>query len=278
MISPPRRRHYEAPTAALLLIAVLPVGAADGGAGILKRWNEAQRTNEERARLYTYSEQAARFTYMADGQLRKDSTEVADVIFVEGVAFHKLVSRNGQPLGAKEQARVDREMRQTAEERRTHRLQPPAGGRISFGNQSADLGSREDLLTMFENRLLGEDTVGARKSWVFESTPKAGVVATNAHERDVLCFRKRLWIDQEDYVLAKAVYTVIGDELFAKPGSTLTFVYEKIGADTWHETALVLDIYRVRDKDFRPSGRTEYKMTGFRKFDVESTITVDPRK
>jgi hypothetical protein len=278
MISSPRRGYRGDLAAALLLIALLPLRAADGGADILRHWSEAQRNNEERTRQYTYTEQADRFTYGPDGNLRKDSIETAEVIVVERIAFHKLVARNGNPLDAKEQARVDKEMRQTAEERRKHRQQPPAGGRISFGSQWADLGSREELLSMFDNRLLGEEMGGGRKAWVFESTPNAGVVATNEHEHDVLCFRKRLWIDQADYVMAKAVYTVIGDYLFAKPGSTLTFAYEKIGPDTWHETSVILDIYRVRNKAFQPSGRTEYRMSGFRKFDVETTITVDSGK
>jgi hypothetical protein len=258
----------------LLLLAVVPLWAADSGADILRRWNDAQRENDVRARQYTYTEQSDRFTYMADGQLRKDTSETAEVIFVEGIAFKKLVARNGKALDAREQARVDMEMRQTAEERRKHRQPPAAGGKISFGNQSADLGSKEELLSMFENRLVGEEEVGGRRAWVFESTPKERVVASSAHERQVLCFRKRLWIDQADYVLAKAVYTVIGDELFAKPGSTLTFTSGKIGADTWHDVSVAVDIYRVRDKAFKPSGRTEYRMSKFQKFDVQSTITV----
>src|SRR5215469_3705581 len=167
---------------AQLLLVVITLRGMDDGGEILKRWNDAQRANEERSRQYTYTEQADRSTYMPDGKLRKDTTETSEAIFVEGVAFEKLVSRNGKPLDAREQARVDKDMRQTAEERRKHRQQPPPGGRISFGSQSADLGSREELLSMFNNRLTGEDTVGGRKAWVFESTPKDGVVATNAHE------------------------------------------------------------------------------------------------
>jgi len=274
MISLPER-HWPL---LLTLMAALPLWAADAPADILKAWNDAQCQNDERARQYTYTEQADRFTYGADGQLRKDSVETTDVIFVEGTAFRKLVARNGNPLEAREQARVEKEMLQTAAERRKHHPPPAEGGKIFFGNQSADLGSRAEIFTMFENRLVGEDTVGGRKAWIFESTPGARVVATNAHEKEVLCFRKRLWIDQEDHVLVKAVYTVIGDDLFAKPGSTLTFVYEKIGPDTWHEVSAVLDIYRVRDKAFKPSGRTEYRLTKFQKFDVQSSITTDSGK
>jgi hypothetical protein len=248
----------------ILFAPALPLRPADNGADILKRWTEAQSANDERARQYTYTEQTDRFTYGADGQPRKDLSETFDVISLEGTPYRKLVARNGKPLDAREQARVDKEMRQAAEDRRKH-PEAPEGGKIWFGSQSADLGSQADMLNKFNNRLMGEEAVDGRMSWVFESTPMDRVVATNAHERDVLTFRKRLWIDQADRVVTKAVYTVVGDDLFAKPGSTITFTYARIAPDTWHEVSALFDIYRVKDKAFKLSARQESRMSGFRK-------------
>ena len=262
----------------LILLAAVPLWAFDDAGAILKRWIEAQKQNDQRAQQYTYVEDADWFTYEKNGQLRKNFSETSEVLFVEGLEYKKLVARNGKPLDAREQARVEKEMSQTAEERRKHRRPPAPGGTISVGNQRVALGSMEEFLTLFDNRLMGEQEIRGRKAWVIASTPKADHVPIGEHEKQVFCFRKELWIDQADAVKAREILTVIGGRIFVKPGSTLTFEYEKIGPDTWHQSSAILNTLWVRDKTMQPSSRTEYILSKFQKFDVESTITVDVPK
>ena len=262
----------------LILLAAVPLWAFDDAGAILKRWIEAQHQNDQRAQQYTYVEDADWFTYEKDGQLRKNFSETSEVLFVEGLEYKKRVARNGKPLDAREQARVEKEMSQTAEERRKHRRPPTPGGYLSFRSHRADLGSMEDFLALFDNRLVGEEEIRGRKAWVIASTPKAGHVPISEHEKQVFCFRKELWIDQADAVKAREILTVIGDRIFVKPGSTLTFEYEKIGPDTWHQSSAILNTYWVRDKTMQQSSRTEYRLSRFQKFDVQSTITVDVPK
>lgn len=247
--------------------------ASDDPESIVMQWIESQNRNQARARQYTFVEQTDHFTYGSKQELRKDRSETHEVIFVEGMEYKKLVARNGKPLDERERMQAEKEMRRVAEERRKRRGLPSPGGRVFFGNQSVDLGSREELLVLFENRLIGEESVSGRKAWVIESTPKA--TALTEHEKQVACFRKKVWIDQAEYVALRHVFTVQCDRLFAIPGSTITFEYGKISADTWHETLIVLDILRVRNKSFQPSGRTEYRQSGFKKFDVKSTISAE---
>jgi hypothetical protein len=262
----------------LVFLAAVPLWAFDDTGAILKRWIEAQHQNDQRAQQYTYVEDTDWFTYEKNGQLRRDRFTSSEVLFVEGLEYKKLLARNGKPLDAREQARVEKEMSQTAEERRKHRRPRTPGGTISFRNQRADLGSTEEFLTLFDNRLVGEEEIRGRKAFVIESVPKAGLIPASEHERDVLCFRKKLWIDEADGVKAREILSVIADRIFVKPGSTLTFEHQKIGPDTWHQSSAILNTYGVRDKKFQPSGRTEYRLSKFQKFDVESTITVDVPK
>jgi hypothetical protein len=259
-----------------ILLTALPLWASDDAGAILKRWIEEQPRNDQRAEQYTYVEETQWFAYDKKSQPHKVRSATSEVIFIEGLNYKRLVARNGKPLDRREQAQVENEMRQTAEERRKHRGYHAPGGRINFANQSMDVGSREELLTLFDNRLVGEEEIRGRKAWVIESTPKAGLVAANEHEKEVLCFRKKHWIDETDNVLTRQMVTITGDGYLAKPGSTLTFEFDKIGQDTWHEVLIVLDLYSLRDKAVKPSGRTEYRLSKFQKFDVQSTITVDP--
>ncbi len=244
-------------------------------AALLQRFVAAQKANDARACQYTYSEHATFFTYTdGGGNLRKDRTEDSEVLFIEGLQFKRLISHNGQPLSAREAAEVSKQMKETADYRRKH-LRPVApGGAISFGGDHADLGSDEELLTLFSNQLVGEDELRGRKAWVIESTPKEGLPAADQHTREVLHFRKKLWLDQGDNTLLRIVHTVVVGGVFAKPGTTVAIDYEKLPDGVYQPTAVVVDIYRQVGKVVRPSGRTEYSDSDFHKFDVQSTITL----
>jgi hypothetical protein len=264
----------------LLLLLALPLWASEDVDAIIKRAIEAQRQNDPRAQQYTYVQQTEHFTLNKEGQQHRTSTATHEVIFVEGLRYQKLVARNGKPLTAKEQAQVEKAMQQTAEERRRHEHQGPAGGVVSlnglFSHKSADLGSPAELLTLFDNRLAGEEEIRGHKTWVVESAPSASHVPASEHEKDVRGFRKKFWFDQQDGVPVRAVYTVAAEGMFLTPGSTITFDYQKIDPETWQPVSLVLEFSSGKEKVYRPTGQTVYHMDQFRKFDVQSTITVGP--
>jgi len=263
---------------ALLFSVFLRVAVAEDVAAILKHFVAVQQANDTEARQYTYLEHAEFSTYEADGvTFRKDRSEDSEIVFVEGLQFKKLLSRDGKPLDIREQAEVEKQMNETAAYRRSHR-QPAPGGKIAFGRDHADLGSNEELLTLFDTRLAGEEGVRGRKAWVIEATPKNGLHAANEHQRDVVKFRKKLWIDETDFTLLKIVHTVVGSGMFAKPGTTVTLEYDRIPSGPYAPVKIIVDIHRQVSGKIRPSGRTEYENSRFRKFDVQSTIAVgEPR-
>ncbi len=258
-----------------LLAATLPLWSAEEADAILKKFIAVEKSMVERANQFTYLEETDRMRY-ENGQKKKLNSETHEIVFVEGLEYRKMTARNGKPLSGREQARVEKEMRETAEERRKHWRPAAPGGRIFTGRKSADLGSLEELLTLYENRVVGEESIGARKAWVIESSPRRDLMAKSQHERDVLSYQKKFWIDQEEYVGLRRVFTVVGEHAFARPGSTITTGYIQLGLDVWHANLVVLDVYEERGKDIHPWLRTEYKLSRFKKFDVESTMTPGP--
>jgi hypothetical protein len=261
----------------LILLAALPLRAGDDATGILQRLVDAQTRNDRMARQYTCLEETEWFTYSKNGQLHKNRSETHEIIFVEGVKYKKLTARNGKPLSAREAAQVDNEMRETAEERRRHPQTAP-GGSINFGNQHADIGSLAELLSLFDNRVTAEEEIRGRKAWVIESAPRAGHAPASPHEKDVLSYRKKLWIDEADNVMVRMVATVAGEGLFAAPGSSLTFEYDKVDQQVWQAVSVILDVTRQAGKVTKAWARTEYRESRFQKFDVQSTITVEAPK
>lgn len=262
----------------LLLLLALPLWAADDADAILQRLVKAQEKNDQLATQYTYTEQLERFSFDRAGQPHSTGSETHDVIFVEGLRYEKLVERNGQPLSAKEQAQVEKQMQQTAAERRRmgHAVSP--GGAVVvhgfLSHKTTDLGSLSELLMFFANRVAGEEEIRGHKTWVIECQPEKLPGQPSPHERQVQSLRKKLWIDRQDGVLVRAEYLFVAPDNILSPGSSLTFDYEKIDANVWEPVAMTVDASNSRDKVFKPGERLVYRMDHFQKFDVQSTITV----
>jgi hypothetical protein len=255
----------------LLLLAALPLWGADDANQILKRFAEADVKNWEQARQYAYTQERTNFAYDKNGKPVQNGAAVWEVIFIEGLEYKKLISEDGKPLDARAQAREEKKLQQTAEERRKER-------RAGAFHPTVRTGSIEDLLALFDNRLLGEEEIRGRKAWVIESTPQSGHVPANKYEKEVLSFRHKLWIDEVENVKLKTVKTVVGDHIYLKPGSTMTFEFEKINDDAWLPVRQSDDFHLQFAKFIRPSGRSDYQYSKFRKFDVQSTITMEPSK
>jgi hypothetical protein len=254
-----------------LLLAAVPLWAAEDANAILTRLVEAEKSNTERTRQYTFTLESQHFDYDKNGQAKPTGSETYEILFVEGSVYNRLVSRNGKPLDKREEAKEEKKMQQTAAKRRKER-------RSGLFRKVTDLGSNQELLTLFDNHLVGEEEIHGRKAWVIESTPQAGRIAANDHEKDVLSFRKKIWVDQVENVSLKRIDTVIGDQIALKPPTTHTFEFEKVNGDAWMPATSVFDFRIQWFKLAKSSGRTESRYSNYKKFNVESTISVDQPK
>jgi hypothetical protein len=244
--------------------------AFDEANDVVKRFIAADAKNWEQARQYTYVAHADFFT-IEKGQPRKDRSETHDVIFVEGGTFNKLIARNDRPLDPKEQAKEDKKFKQVAEERRKQR-------HSGVFHRNVSMGTYDDLLTLFDNSLLPAEEIRGHKAWVILCTPKAGHVPANAHEKEVLSFERKFWIDQASDQILRELSTVVGQHITLGPGSTVTLEHEKIADDVWLAVSGIIDGHLQFAKFIKPAVRTDYHHTNFQKFDVQSTITINPAK
>lgn len=238
---------------------------------ILQRNREADKHNDERAKQYTYVEETDNFEYDKHGQAKKTGSVTNDVIFVEGASYKRLVARDGKPLPPKEEAKEEKKLQQTAEERRKARRK----GLLNFSRSFSVSG--DDLLKFCDHRLVGEEEIHGRQAWVIEFTPQKGRVPANQHEKDVLSFQTKVWVDEEEGVTAKLMLLVIGDGTFMKPGSSMTIEIAKINDDAWLPVFTVFDARIQIALVIRDSLRSEARNSNFKKFDVQSTITAGDR-
>lgn len=252
-----------------LLLALAVSLQAEDLSSILTKMVEAQNKNWEKASQYTYVEYVEHFGFDKNKQPRKESSETFEVMFLEGESYRKLIARNDAPLAEKDRAKEEQKMRQIAEERRKQR-------RSGLFRKTVRLGSDGDILTLFTCRLAGEEKVGARNAWVLDCPPNKAHTPANKGEKEAMGFQRKLWVDQADYQSLRTVFTVVESYLTFQPGTTIEWGYTKLDAVVWvRETGLIdgrLQFARL----IKPQVRTKYQFRDYRKFDVQSTITVEP--
>ncbi len=253
------------------LVACPASGWSEDAASIVKRMIDAQNRNAKSAEQYTFVEETDRYYFDKAGQLQKASSETNEVLFVEGVHYRKLIARNEKPLEARDRAKEEKKLLLFAAAQRKERSS-------GVFHRTVSLGSSEEVLQMFDLRYLGKEEVRGRNTWVVDCAPQADRTPANQHEKEVLSWRMKYWIDEVDGVPIRQVNTVVGGHIAFKPGSTLTTEYRKINDDAWLAEAMTLDFEAQFNKIIKARGRTQYRYSKFQKFDVQSTITLETPK
>jgi hypothetical protein len=150
-----------------------------------------ERSMQARDR-YTYVERDQDRRLDSQGQMKSEKVDVTRMILVNGARFQQLVERNGRLPSAEEQKKLDQDFeklkRETPEER-TARL----------GKEQENKSFLRDVLEGFDFRLLGEEVVGGRSTYVFQATPHPGYHARGKYGKIFSKVEGKLWIDKSDF-------------------------------------------------------------------------------
>jgi hypothetical protein len=111
----------------------------------------------------------------------------------------------------------------------------------------------------------GEDEIRGHKAWVIECELEELPGPQSAHEKQVRSWHKKLWVDQKDGVLVRAVYTVSVPDAILALGSNFTFDYDKIDPDVWEPIMVVGEAWQADGKRFKPEERVVFRMDHFKK-------------
>ena len=104
------------------------------------------------------------------------------------------------------------------------------------------------------------------------------VRAESAPSRELQSYRQRIWIHRDLKVLVQRAVEVIGPDSEILPGSVLTFRWaplpesDGIWFETGHEFNFGSTVYGVR----KIRGIQRHEFYDYRRFQVESSITVEP--
>ena len=150
-----------------------------------------ERSLEARDR-YTFVERDHDRRLDSQGQLKSEKIDVTRMILVNGARFEQLVERNGQLPSAEEQKKLDQDfekLKHETPEERTARL----------GKEQENRSILRDLLEGFDFRLLGEEVLGGRPTYVLQVTPHPGYHARGKYGKMFSKVEGKLWIDKLDF-------------------------------------------------------------------------------
>jgi hypothetical protein len=188
-----------------------------------------------------------------------------EVIMLEGENYRKLVLIDGKPPDDAMLQKIQADMEKERELRRKHAFLNKA---VPFG------GGPGQLLLLFDNKVVGEETVGGRKAWRIESDPKPGVKGANQAEEEVLATHGTTWFDEEEgvEVRRKVVYTRSIHNI--KPDSTTDTEWGKVGdaGNVWLPSSAYQRTHVSPGPGFNSYGNVRVRYFDYKRFSVESSI------
>jgi hypothetical protein len=141
---------------------------------------------------YTYVERDQDRRLDAQGQLRSEKVNVTRMILVNGARFEQLMERNGQLPSAEEQKKLDQDF-----EKLKHETPQERTARLAKAQENRSF--LRDMLEGFDFRLIGEEVLGSRPTYVFQATPHPGYRARGKYGKMFSKVEGKLWVDKSDF-------------------------------------------------------------------------------
>ena len=232
---------------------------------------QAEKANSEKVREYTYREYKVTQEIDKDGKETHRQTETWDVIGLEGSTYRKLILRNDHPLPLKEQKREDERL---AKETAQRKKETPEQRRKRLFSLSYSLHSvpPERMLELYDLQFKGTEDVEGRAAYVIEGMPEPGAHAADANEKEHLNYRTKMWIDSEDYVVARREMEVIGEHSRMQKGSLIEAANFRNELGVWlpKRVRFRFDVRFLKMVNVRGDMMSEF--SDYRRFQVDSQL------
>jgi hypothetical protein len=141
---------------------------------------------------YNYMERDEDRRLDAAGQVQSDNVDVTRMTLVNGIRFEQLMEHNGQPPSAQDQKKRDQDF-----EKLKHETPEERAARLRKDQENRSF--LRDLLEAFDFRLIGEETVADRPTYVLEATPHPGYHATGKYGKLFARVQGKLWVDKQNF-------------------------------------------------------------------------------
>jgi hypothetical protein len=264
------RRAVTFLSGCLLLPAACAMADGPDPVDLIRKSITAEDANGAKAQQYAYREYKTQRGLDRNGKETDRETQTWDVIGLEGSTYRKLVMKNDKPLPPKEQKREDERLRKETELRKKETPEQRRNRTFSFSYSLSFNYNR--ILDIFDVRYVGEERVEGRRTYVIEGTPKPDFRPTNDNDKEMLNYRMRVWLVQDDFCFARTDWEVIGDHSRMQQGSQIRIDHAKNGDGVWLPTLLTFRYTARFFKMMNVRGEMTAAFSDYHKFQVDSRV------
>jgi len=126
------------------------------------------------------------------GHVKSETVEVNKVIVVHGAHFERLIERNGQHPSAADQKKSGEDL-----DKLKHESADAQAARLRKDQDNRAF--LRDVLEAFDFRLIGEEVIDGRPTYVLQATPHPGYHAHGKYGKFLSNVDGKLWIDKQDF-------------------------------------------------------------------------------
>jgi hypothetical protein len=199
---------------------------------------------------YTYTESITKHTLDSKGQLRETETEVYELTFYKGNRFRRLISKNGKPLTADQEAdeskRIEKQIRKI-EKKEAEKEKKKENDEADFdGNRRptiADILRASKLVNPRRERYRNRDVI------VFDYEPLPGYKPQKDYEKIFGKMAGALWVDAADKQVARVEarlvepYKIAGGLVASlKTGGSFVLEQDRVNNEIWLPTRADLNL------------------------------------
>jgi len=163
-----------------------------------------------------------------------------EVTMIEGSQYNRLVALNDRPLSPGEREEEARKLQQEIYKRQ-HESNRERNRRIAKYRKERDQdhAMTKEMANAFEFKLIGEERMDGRDTWVLDASPKPGYAPPNHEARVLTGMRGKLWVDQATYQWVKVEAQVVRPVSFfgflarVGPGTRFELEQRPVREDLW---------------------------------------------
>lgn len=194
---------------ALVFISVSTAQQPDAR-DMIRRSVAASEHNWKIARNYTFLQRTEERQLDSAGQVKSKQVKTHDVTLLEGSPYFRLTERDDHPLPPAEEKKEQEKLNKSIagrlketpaqRERRIHEYEQRRE------RQRADIA---DVPEAFDFRIVGEERVDGRETWVLDATPRRDYSPRTRDTKILSHVKGRLWIDRQTFQWVKLEAEVI---------------------------------------------------------------------
>lgn len=241
-----------------------------------------QQNLAENARLtmqYTSDMERRTWTSFAkDGKPGAQSSAKFENMFIEGLPYQRMVELNGKPLEGRDAMAENDKLDRATVERRSMPLEQKRRFFRSGFHSSLPVCC---LATLFENRIVGSESINSRDCIVVESHAKPAAKPTTEEQRSSLDWKETTWIDIGDTMPVRIEAELLKDHAKFEKGMTVRADYIRVldraanaGSSpraVWLQGSSVSH-FRFRTAYNEGTGTTEQVWSNYKRFQVDMRL------